>query len=410
MDRTWDQFRGFARVTAVTAAARTARRRSRRAATTREWTATSSGRQAQGGVGGGGEERKPARLRLAGGAVLETDTYPDASADVASPLSYTVNAYEAPAVKATHNRAGLPDLVARFQATRVTSTTTAKTTTGTRTSSTVTTSDPANNDRVISSLSTADGTPDVCTRNSYATGANSQMTGLVSEVLVVSGANACTADQTSVNTVSATRTLFDGQGFGGAGAKGEVTGTQVLDRYDGGGTAEYVTTTTSTYDAYGRVTSVAGPTVTDSANPNGAITTTAYSSANPGEVPNKVVTGTPAPAGAPDAGTPRTSTVTVDPGRALPLTATDLNGRTTTKAYDGLGRLRALWIPGRDTGASASVTFDYAVSGTQSPSTVTTKTLRPGVPPTARRRRSSMVSAVACRRSAIRRSRRTRAG
>ncbi|ARF77954.1 RHS repeat-associated core domain-containing protein [Kitasatospora aureofaciens] len=377
--RTWDQFRGFASVTAVTGSGKDGPQSK---STTSYYQGMdgdikSDGKPRAASIAGVKSGNRPDSDWLAG-QVLETDTYPDASADVASPLSYTVNAYEAPAVKATHNRAGLPDLVARFQATRVTSTTTAKTTTGTRTSSTVTTSDPANNDRVISSLSTADGTPDVCTRNSYATGANSQMTGLVSEVLVVSGANACTADQTSVNTVSATRTLFDGQGFGGAGAKGEVTGTQVLDRYDGGGTAEYVTTTTSTYDAYGRVTSVAGPTVTDSANPNGAITTTAYSSANPGEVPNKVVTGTPAPAGAPDAGTPRTSTVTVDPGRALPLTATDLNGRTTTKAYDGLGRLRALWIPGRDTGASASVTFDYAVSGTQSPSTVTTKTLRPG--------------------------------
>ncbi|MEV7603572.1 polymorphic toxin-type HINT domain-containing protein [Kitasatospora sp. NPDC089797] len=312
------------------------------------------------------------------GQILETDTYTDSSADAGSPVSYTVNSYENPSDRATHKRAGLPDLVARYGSTRTTKTTTAVTTTGTWDTSTVTITDPGNNNRVTSSLSTADGTPDVCTRQSYASGGSAQMTALVSEVLVVSGANACTAGQTSANTVSDTRTLFDGQGFGGAGTKADVTGTQVLDGYDGNGAAQFVTTSATTYDAYGRIASVTDPTVTDGANPNGAVATTAYSSANPGELPNKVVTGSPAPAGAPDAGTARTTTTTLNPARAMALTSTDVNGRTTSQSYDGLGRLTAVWLPGRDAGSGASYSYDYAVNGTDSPSTVTTKSLRPG--------------------------------
>ncbi|MFF7991979.1 RHS repeat-associated core domain-containing protein [Kitasatospora xanthocidica] len=151
----------------------------------------------------------------------------------------------------------------------------------------------------------------------------------------------------------------------------------MLDRYDANGAAQYVTTATTGYDAYGRVISATDPTTSDAANPNGAVATTAYSSANPGELPNKVVAGTPAPAGAPDAGTPRTATVTLNPARALPLTSEDANGRKTTQGYDGLGRLKAVWAPGRNTAANADFTFDYAVSA-KVPTTVIAKSLRSG--------------------------------
>ncbi|MFE3506377.1 RHS repeat domain-containing protein, partial [Kitasatospora sp. NPDC059160] len=377
--RTWDQFRGFASVTAVKGSGKDGPQ------------AKSTTSYYQGMDGDLKADGKPKGASVAGvksgsrpdsdwlsGRTLETDTYADASADAGSPLGYEVDTYENPSATATHARSGLPNLVARYGSTKATKAATAVTTTGTRTTTTVTSTDPVNNNRVTSSLSTADGTPDVCTRQTYATGGNPQMTALVSDVLVVSGVNACTAGPTSATTVSDTRTLFDGQGFGSAGTKADVTGTQVLDGYDANGVAQYVTTSTSTYDQYGRIASVTDPTVTDSANPNGAVTTTAYSSANPGELPNKVVTGTPAPAGAPDAGTARTSTVTLNPARAMALTSADANGRTTTKAYDGLGRLKAVWLPGRDTGAGANFTYDYAVNGTSAPSTVTTKALRPG--------------------------------
>ncbi|MFF2747002.1 RHS repeat domain-containing protein [Kitasatospora sp. NPDC058048] len=375
--RTWDQFRGYASVTVVTGSGKDGPQSK---STTSYYQGMDGDYKADGkakaasvaGVKSGGRADSDWLF----GQILETDSYADASADTASPLSYTVNSYGAPVVKATHKRTALPDLVSRYQATTVTSATTAVTTTGTRTTSTVTTSDPGNNNRLTTSLSTADGTPDVCTRYRYAAPASRQVTSLVSEALVISGVNACTADVSSANTVSGTRTLYDDQDFGAAGAKGEITGTQVLDHYDSNGAAQFITKATARYDAYGRTTAATDPTVSDSANPGGVTTTTAYSPASPGELPTKVATGTPAPAGSPDAGIPRTTTVTLNPARGLALTMSDPNGRTVTKTYDGLGRLKAVWAPGQDTSANANATYDYAVNGTSSPSTIATNSLR----------------------------------
>ncbi|MFD7579825.1 RHS repeat-associated core domain-containing protein [Kitasatospora sp. NPDC059817] len=380
--RTWDQFRGYASVTTVTGSGKDGPQAK----------ATTS--YHQGMDGDYKADGKPKGASVAGvksggrtdsdwlsGKILETDTYADASAPNGSPVSYTVNSYEkpdSPKSTATHKRTGLPDLVAQYAATRTTTATTSVTTTGSRTSSTVTTRDPGNSNRVTTTLSTADGTPDVCTRNRYAAPDDAQMTGLVSEVFVISGANACAADASPANTVSDTRVLYDSQPFGRAGAKGEATGTQVLDRYDANGAAQYVTTATTAYDTYGRATAATDPTVTDGANPNGAVSTTTYGSANPGELPNKVVTGTPAPVGASDAGQRRESTVTLNPARTLPLTTTDPNARKVTQTYDGLGRLKAVWTPGRDTAANADFTYDYAVNGVKASSTVTARSLRAG--------------------------------
>ncbi|WP_305068068.1 RHS repeat domain-containing protein [Kitasatospora sp. A2-31] len=374
--RTWDQFRGFAKVTAVTGSGQDGKKSK---------TSTSYYQGMDGDLKADGSKRS---VTVAGptsgaktdsdwlsGRVLESDVYADA--DATAPQSWTVNTSSGPADTATHKRTGLPDLVARYAATTSTSVSTAKTSTGTRTTSTVTTTDKDRNNRVKTTLSTADGTPDVCTRNSYATGANGQMTGLVSEVLTISGSNACAAGPTSDNTVAGSRVLYDGQAFGNAGAKGEATGAQVLDRYDGA-TAQWVTTGTTAFDTYGRTVSVTDVASTDSANPNGATVTTSYSAANAGELPNQTVAGTPAPAGAPDAGAKRATTVTLNPARGLPLTTTDPNARTVTQSYDGLGRLKAVWTPGRATSESANYTFDYSVDGTERPSAITSRTLRSG--------------------------------
>ncbi|MFF1903515.1 RHS repeat-associated core domain-containing protein [Kitasatospora sp. NPDC058218] len=373
--RTWDQFRGYASVTAVTGSGTDGPK------------SKSATYYYQGMDGDLKANSQTKNVTVAGpksgvqadkdwlsGRVLESDSYTDANA--ADPVGFTVNTSSGESDSATHRRTGLPDLVARYAATTSTSVSTVKTTGGSRTTSTVTKTDKDHNNRVKSSLSTADGTPDICTRTAYAVGSNPQMTGLVSEVLTVSGSNACDATATATNTVSGARTLFDGAAFKVAGAKGEATGGQVLDRYDGSGTAQYVTSGASTYDVYGRVVTVTDLTVSDGANPNGAVVATSYSSANPGELPNRTVTGTPAPAGAPDAGSRRETTVTVNPARSLPVTTTDPNGRKVTQSYDSLGRLKAVWTPGRDTALSANYTYDYAVNGTTAPSTISSRTLR----------------------------------
>ncbi|WP_327072861.1 hypothetical protein OG196_09425 [Kitasatospora purpeofusca] len=66
----------------------------------------------------------------------------------------------------------------------------------------------------------------------------------------------------------------------------------------------------------------------------------------------------------------------MDPARALPITATDPNGRTVTQSYDALGRLKAVWTPGRATNATADRTFDYGVNGTSTPSAIVSRTMR----------------------------------
>ncbi|MEU1505546.1 RHS repeat-associated core domain-containing protein [Kitasatospora sp. NPDC005748] len=373
--RTWDQFRGYASVTAVTGSG-TDGAKSKSATfyyqgMDNDLKANGSPKTAS--VTGPKSGAQADKDWLAG-RVLESDSYTDA--DAADPVGYTVNTSSGEASTATHKRTGLPDLEARYPATTSTAVSTVKTTGGSRTTSTVTKTDKDHNNRVKSSLSTADGTPDICTRTDYAVASNPQMTGLVAEVLTVSGADACAATATAANTVSSTRAFYDGAAYKVAGDKGEATGSQVLDRYDGSGTAQYVTSGASTYDAYGRVATVTDPTVSDGSNPNGAVVTTSYSSATPGELPNRTVTGTPAPAGAPDAGGRRETAVMVNPARGLPITTTDPNGRKVTQSYDALGRLKAVWTPGRDTTLSANFTYDYAVNGTNAPSTISSNTLR----------------------------------
>ncbi|WP_406206070.1 hypothetical protein OH807_32075 [Kitasatospora sp. NBC_01560] len=374
--RTWDQFHGYASVTAVAGSGKDGE----------QIKTSTSYYQGMDGDYKANNQAKPATVAgpMSGskpdsgwlsGRVLETDSYPKAEA--AEPDAYTVNTSSDPYTTATHKRTGLPDLLAQYPATKTSTVAKARTTSGWRTTATTTISDPAYANRVLTSLSTADGTPDVCARTKYATAGNPQLTGLVSEVLTVSGSSACTATPTAANTVSGVRTLYDGQAFGTAGDKAEPTGAQSLDRYDAAGTAQYTTTGTATFDSYGRAVTATDPTVTDTANPNGAVVTTTYGSPAAGELPDRTVTGTAAPAGAPDAGAWRNTTVTLNPARGLPITTTDPNDRKATQSYDALGRLKAVWIPGRDTGATASFTYDYAVNGTSSPSTITSRTLRP---------------------------------
>ena len=72
----------------------------------------------------------------------------------------------------------------------------------------------------------------------------------------------------------------------------------------------------------------------------------------------------------------QTATEVLDPGRGSVLSLTDPAGYLTTATYDPLGRLTAVWKPGRSQagGATASVTYSYPE--TQSaPLAVTTNTL-----------------------------------
>ena len=369
--RTWDDFRGYASVTATTGSGQDGPKSQ---TVTKYLQGMDGDRTASGGA-------KPVQVSDSlgdqvtdsdwlSGQVLETDTYDKAGGTT---TAYTVTTGSDPYTTATHSRgSGLPDLVAHYAATRTLETSKALKADGTWESATTTTlTDSANGNRTKSVETAADGQPDNCILTSYATSSNALNTSLADEVRTMSGSNACTATATAVNTVSDKRTLFDNKPFGQAGTTGEASSTQVLDHYDASGNPAYVTTTTSTYDSYGRTASVTDPNTTDAQHPGGATTTTTYGSANTGELPNTVTVVAPAPGNA----TGWSTKTTLDMARGLELTSTDPNGKVTTEAYDSLGRLIKLWNPGRTTGQNPSSTYAYALNGTAGPSAVTTSTL-----------------------------------
>ncbi|MEU1075132.1 MULTISPECIES: RHS repeat-associated core domain-containing protein [unclassified Streptomyces] len=268
-------------------------------------------------------------------------------------------------VTATHKRAGLPDLTARLGGTAKVQTSALRAAKTWRTSEIDTSYDT--DGRVVAVDDKGDGTsatPEVCTKTSYAQNATpwANMMAFPSEVIKIAGS--CDSTPNADNTLADNRSMYDNKPFGYVLGTGDATSTQVLDHYDSSGTAQFKTIGTSTYDSYGRVTSV-----TDAL---GATTSTAYSPAT-GVLPTSATSTQPVVAPA-TAGWK--STTTYDPLRAAPLTTTDANGRITDLAYDPLGRLAAVWLPGRPKASkSANKRFTYALNkGT--PSVVTSETLR----------------------------------
>ncbi|GIJ54118.1 hypothetical protein Vau01_016340 [Virgisporangium aurantiacum] len=164
---------------------------------------------------------------------------------------------------------------------------------------------------------------------------------------------------TEADVIDDTYTGYDQQGRGVAPTKGAVSMIEELT----GWPSTYRTTARATHDEYGRVR--------QEWDPRNVLTTTAY---------------TPA-AGAPVTGITEvnhlrstvnpdgwTTTTTLDPAWGHPTLTVDPNGKRTELAYDGLGRLTAVWLPGRARSATASRTYGYRVNNRTS-STVTTSTL-----------------------------------
>ncbi|MGR4884228.1 RHS repeat-associated core domain-containing protein [Streptomyces sp. LARHCF249] len=201
----------------------------------------------------------------------------------------------------------------------------------------------------------ANGLPDTCTNLSYARNTATWMIDRVSETIETQRSD-CSATETEANTLSRSRTYYDNQPHGTLNGPGQATSTEELDRFEAG-QPKYSLNGTTTYDAYGRVTSA-----TDAA---GAKTTTVYEPAAPARATTMKVTN------AKD----WTTTTTSHPLRGAPVKTVDQNNRTTEVEYDALGRTTAVWLPGRARSASASKVFTYDVSNTAT-SSVTTQTLR----------------------------------
>ncbi|WP_158515476.1 polymorphic toxin-type HINT domain-containing protein [Kitasatospora sp. MBT63] len=378
--RTWDGFRGYQTVTLTTGsgyggeAPRTQQR-------------TTYLRGMDGDVKADGSKRSVAVTSPLGGSVTDSDwlagtavateSFDRAGGSVRAMQGSTSGSQQ---VTATHKQqGGMPDLLARYPASTATSTSKELLADGSwRTVSTTGTSDPAKGNRQIQVQDNGDGTaaaPVLCTTTTYAVSSDPLRLDLVSEKKVVAGP--CGTAATAGTTVSDVRSLYDGKPFGQAGAAGDSTGAQTLDHYDAQGRPVYVDLGhVTSQDVYGRTLATAdsdGSTYDAAGNQlSGATTTaitttTAYTPAT-GALPTETRQYGPM-------GASWTSTVTEDPGRGLPLTNSDINQRTTTQSYDGLGRLTALWTSTRAANLTPSQKFSYAINGTSAPSVITTESL-----------------------------------
>ncbi|MFB9367223.1 RHS repeat-associated core domain-containing protein [Kitasatospora albolonga] len=206
----------------------------------------------------------------------------------------------------------------------------------------------------VSVVDKADGLSDICTTTTYARNTAAWMVDRVAETVQIQGG--CTTP-TEANTLGRNRTFYDGQSHGVLTGPGLVTGTEELDRFEGG-QPKYSTASTVGYDAYGRVVT--------STDPAGATTTTAYTPAGPALPDTVKVTNAKGWA----------TTSTFHPTRETAVKTVDHNGRTSEQTLDALGRVTATWQPGRAKATqSANTVLEYQLRNTGT-SSVTTKTLR----------------------------------
>jgi RHS repeat-associated protein len=161
--------------------------------------------------------------------------------------------------------------------------------------------------------------------------------------------------------ISAKDEYYDGSDTaGGPVSKGDVTKTVSAVTATGPDLVGRTTTTSATFDAYGRTL-----TETDA---NGNVSKTTYTPA----------TGRPTtitetnPLG-------QAEVTTMDPDRQQPLTVKDANNQVTTEAYDPLGRLASVRLPGQAADAPPAKVNTYRLDPDHKlPPLVTTKELQSG--------------------------------
>lgn len=161
---------------------------------------------------------------------------------------------------------------------------------------------------------------------------------------------------TDDDVIGETRSSYDGQAWNAAPTQGSLTRVDTMIAYNGG-SPSFLTEHTCTYDSYGRklqLTDIRGNT-----------TNTAYQPAT----------------GGPVTGTTETSqlgwviSTSLEPAWNLPVSTTDANGRRIDFAYDPMGRLTSVWLPGRDRATtSPSIKYAYLVRN-NAPTVITTQRL-----------------------------------
>ncbi|MFJ9817458.1 polymorphic toxin-type HINT domain-containing protein [Streptomyces sp. NPDC101151] len=202
-------------------------------------------------------------------------------------------------------------------------------------------------------------TDQTCTVTSYVHNTTAWLIGLPKEQRTTSTSctGYATADPAS-QLRSAQQTSYDNLAYAATPTKGRATSVAEID---GAGTA-YSVVTETIYDDLGRVRKVT--------KPGQGTQEIQYTPAAGGPVTETKAINAKGQA----------TTTTFDPGRGLPLTVTDPNGRITRSAYDALGRLTKGWSASRSSGGTSPDTVigylpAIATSKEMRPTAVTVQTL-----------------------------------
>ncbi len=139
------------------------------------------------------------------------------------------------------------------------------------------------------------------------------------------------------------KNYFDDHDFGVPPTRGLTTKVEGLAEWTAG-VPNFRTAQTSVYDIHGRIT--------EAVNAAGALTKTAYTPRTDGPVTQTVTTN---PLG-------HTITATIEPAWGTRIATVDANDKRTDLSYDALGRLTAVWEPGRSKDTdSAHFSFTYRI-------------------------------------------------
>ncbi|MGW4379730.1 polymorphic toxin-type HINT domain-containing protein [Kitasatospora sp. NPDC004531] len=225
-----------------------------------------------------------------------------------------------------------------------------------------------------------------CARSTYVDNTSAWILSLVSRVETVAATCAATVDRdTKADGTSAVlsdaRYRYDGQDFGTAPTKGDITMVESLKSRSG--TSATYLDNTATYDGYGRAlndTQLASTTIYDTTGATSPVTTvssnarttsTAFTPAN-GRPTKTVVTTPPATAG--NSTTTQTTTTDFDLKRGQAKGSIDTNNRRTEIQYDALGRTLRVWLHDRIGQGNPNQEYAYTVAENTA-AAVATKTL-----------------------------------
>ncbi|WP_399944272.1 polymorphic toxin-type HINT domain-containing protein [Streptomyces sp. BBFR25] len=267
---------------------------------------------------------------------------------------------------ATRTRTGLPALESRKTGTqKVTSRTSVST--GTRVTEKTTEFDQYGMVKSVSETGdAAKGGDERCTLTTYARNTGKHLLTMVARTETLAKECTSTTITRPDDVIDDTRAFYDNGALGAAPTKGLVTKTDRINgKGDGYDTVSSVPSTCGTakdqlcYDVYGRATAAG--------DAYGEVTTSAYTPTT-GEVPTQSLVTNPLG---------HTTTTSLEPLRGQPTQVKDANSKVTTTAYDGLGRVRKVWLPTRSAETypdSPNYDFTYQVRA-DGPTVTTTRTL-----------------------------------